>query len=161
MRKESAVKQTSYLNLQTLITYTPVIILAPWCVWCTFNILSTRLFQVLSHLTYFRHIVTLDSYFPTMSQSTGTLGLAESNICKCWAVLWDFGRWDGGKLWKVGDEGGGTLLSTGQWPKAHIKMSKTMVFRQQYLSIRVACTIPWPESCWTPLASSQIPTSAV
>ena len=35
---------------------------------------------VLSHLTYFRHIVTLDSYFPTMSQSTGTLRLAESNI---------------------------------------------------------------------------------
>ena len=24
----------------------------------------------------------------------------------------------------------------------HIKMSKTMVFRQQYLNIRVACTIP-------------------
>ena len=35
---------------------------------------------VLSHLTYFRHIVTLGSYFPTMSQSTGIIRLAESNI---------------------------------------------------------------------------------
>ena len=74
------VKRTSYLNLQTLITYTPVIILAPWCVWCSCNILSTILFQVLSHLTYFSHIVTLNSYFPTMSQSTGTLRLAKCNI---------------------------------------------------------------------------------
>ena len=80
IRKDSVVKQTSYLNWQTLITYTPVIILAPWCVWCTFNISSAILFQVLSHLTYFSHIVTLNSYFPTMLQSTGTLKLAESNI---------------------------------------------------------------------------------
>ena len=66
------VKLTSYLNLQTLITYTPVIILAPWCVWCTFNISSTIMFQVLSCLIYFRYIVTLDSYFPTTMAPNGS-----------------------------------------------------------------------------------------
>ena len=72
-----------------------------------------------------------------------------------------FGRWDGGKLWEVGDGGGWMLLSAGQWHKTHIKASSTVVWRQQCSSIGVACTISWPKSHWTPLASSQISTSAV
>ena len=78
-----------------------------------------------------------------------------SNIVKFWRMVWRKA------LKKVGDGGGGMLLSAGQWPKAHIKVSKTMVFGQHYSSIGVACTIPWPKSHWTPLALSQIPTSAV
>ena len=60
-----------------------------------------------------------------------------SNIVKLWRMAWR-------KALKVGDEEEECYFPQDNdlKAKAHIKMSKTMVFRQQYSSIGVACTIP-------------------
>ena len=80
IRKESALKQTSYLNLQTWL-HIPSYYFSPLMCLVYLQYFKHDIVPgFVSHLTYFRHIVTLDSYFPTMSQSTGTLRLAESNI---------------------------------------------------------------------------------
>ena len=80
IRKESAVKLTSYLNLQTLSTYIPSHYFSPLMCLVYLQYFKCDIVPALSCLTYFRHIITLDSYFPTMSQSTGIFRLAESNI---------------------------------------------------------------------------------
>ena len=65
IRKDPATKQTSYLKSQSTITYISVLTFFLLCVPCTFNF---HMQYSLSHLACFRYIVTLDTYFPTMSE---------------------------------------------------------------------------------------------